>query len=131
MKQITIPTENRPGELATITTLLAQKEININSLDAMEEDDHGFVIITVDHYDTTLHALRDAGYNPVTEDAIVIRVKDEPGSLAKVAKRFQDADINLRSLHIIRRCNDVIHVSLVSDDNQAATKIISDLLVKN
>lgn len=130
MKQITIPTQNRPGELAAVTGLLAQHSININSLDAMEEDDHGFIVITVDQYDESLRRLREAGYHPVSEDAIVIRVTDEPGALAKVAKRFQDANINLRSLHIIRRCKSVSHVSLVSDNNQAAMKLVEDLRVK-
>ena len=130
MQQIIIPTENRPGELATITGLLAKHSINITSLDAKEEDDHGFVVITVDRYDETLRHLRDAGYRPVSEDAIVIRVTDEAGALAKVAKRFQDANINLRSLHIIRRCKTINHVSLVSDNNQAAMQLVDDLRVK-
>ena len=130
MQQIIIPTENKPGELANITGLLANHTINIKSLDAKEEDDHGFIVITVDRYDETLRLLRDAGYQPVSEDAIVIRVTDEPGALAKVANRFQKANINLRSLHIIRRCHNVNHVSLVSDDNQAAMKLVEDLRVK-
>jgi hypothetical protein len=130
MKEITIPTENRPGELASITGLLAQKAINIKSLDAMEENDHGFIIINVDEYDKALQTLRGAGYQPVTEDAIVIRVADEPGALARVANRFQKAHINLRSLHIIRRCKNINHVSLVSDNNEAAKHLVEDLLVK-
>lgn len=130
MKQITIPTDNQPGELADITGLLAKHRININSLDAMEEDDHGFIVITVDQYDDTLRLLRGADYQPVTEDAIVIRVSDEPGALAKVANRFKEAEINLRSLHIIRRRKDVIHVSLVSDDNQSAAVLVEDLRVR-
>jgi len=97
---------------------------------ALEEDDHGFIIINVDEYDKALRALRDAGYQPVTEDAIVIRVTDEPGALARVANRFQEAHINLRSLHIIRRCKNINHVSLVSDNNEAAKNLVEDLLVK-
>ena len=129
MKQITIPTENRPGELANITGLLAKHKINIKSLDAMEEDEHGFIVITVDRYDETLRLLREDGYKPVSEDAIVIRVNDEAGALAKVANRFKEAQINLRSLHIIRRRKDVLDVSLVSDNNEAAKKLVDDLRV--
>lgn len=130
MKQLIIPTENRTGEFADITGILASHSININSMDAMEEDDHGFMLITVDRYDDALRCLREAGYQPVTEDAIVIRVADEPGALAKVANRFKEAQINLRSLHIIRRFKGVIHVSLVTDDNPAASELVTDLLVR-
>lgn len=130
MKQITVPTENRTGELADIVNLLADHTININSIDATEEDDHGFVVLTVDRYDEALRCLRGAGYQPLTEDAIVIRVLDEPGALAKVANRFKEAHINVRSLHIIRRREGVTHVSLVSDNNDAASELVKDLLVR-
>ncbi|MGB0990891.1 MAG: ACT domain-containing protein [Akkermansiaceae bacterium] len=130
MKQITIPTENRPGELASITAILAEHSVNIRDIDAMEDGDHGFVMLSVDDYDEALECLRAAGYRPVTEDAIVIRVADEAGALAKVASRFAQAQINLRSLHIIRRSQGDIHVSLSSNDNQAAMNVVKDLLIR-
>lgn len=130
MKQITIPTENRPGEIATITTVLAEHNLQIRDIDAMKDGDHGFIMLTVDDYDEALQCLRAAGYKPLTEDAIVIRVSDEAGALAKVANRFAEANINLRSLHILRRREGYIHVSLSSDDNQAAADVVEDLLVR-
>lgn len=130
MKQITILTENRPGEIATVTGILARHQVNIRDIDAMEDGDHGFIMLSVDDYDEALDCLRAAGYQPVTEDAIVIRVPDEPGALAKVASRFAQANINLRSLHILRRRQGSIHVCLSSDDNAAASSLVEDLLVR-
>lgn len=130
MQQIIIPIENRPGELANVTGLLAKQSININTIEAMDQPGAGFIIITVDLYDDALRHLREAGYKPLTEDSIVIEVTDEPGALAKVANRFREAQINLRSLHIIRRNEDLIHVSLVSDNNEKARELVNDLLLK-
>lgn len=130
MKQITIPAQNRTGELAKITTLLAENSINLTDVDATAKEDHGFIVIRVDRYDEALHCLRAAGYKPVTEDAIVIQVEDEPGALAKVARRFNEAQISVRSLHIIKRNEHCIHVSLVTDDNAAASELVSDLLIQ-
>lgn len=129
MKQIIIPTENKPGELARVTGLLADQSINIQMIEAMEQKGSGFIVIVVDQYDQALGHLREAGYRPLTEDAIVIEVTDEPGALAKVANRFREAHINLRSLHIIRRNEEVIHVSLVSDNNQQAKEVVKDLIL--
>lgn len=129
MKQITIPTESGPGQLADITSLLAAKEINITNIDAQEGDGHGFVVLRVDQYDLALKTLRDAGFQPISEDALVIRVEDRPGALAEVANRFKEAQINLRSLHIIRRRSGSIDVSLVSDDNALALSLVNDLLI--
>lgn len=129
MKQITIPTESRPGQLADITNLLAAMGVNIIDFDAQEQSGHGFIVLRVDHYDVALKALRLAGYKAITEDAIVIRVEDKPGALAEVANRFKEAQMNLRSLHIIRRRAGSIDVSLVSDDNALALSLVDDLLV--
>lgn len=131
MKQITIPIESRPGELARITRLLADADVNIQSLDTMEDEEQGILVLTVDRYDTALRLLRDAGYQAVTEDAIVIRVIDEPGALARVASRLAEAGVNVRSLHILRRRKGKPSlVSLVTDDNEAASKQVEDLLAK-
>ena len=128
MKQIIIPTEGHVGELADVMEALG--DINLLDIDAKEDDDHGFILISVDRYDDALRRLRAAGYRPVTEDALVIRLKDEPGALAAVAKRFKEAEINLRSIHILRRRKEYVDVSLVTDCNEAAVAVVEDLVVR-
>ena len=103
MKQITIVTESSPGLLARVSEILAARGINIETLDAETVQDHGVMILTVDRYDEALVALRDAGVPAVSEDAIIIRITDEPGALARISRRFHDAGIRLRSVRIIRR----------------------------
>jgi hypothetical protein len=130
MKQLTIPTEGHPGELAAVTRILGAAGINIESIDGEEEGDgHGVLVLTVDRYDEALSLLRAEGFRPITEDAVVIRVTDEPGALAKVAARFSDAGVNIRSLHIVRRREGTCLVSLVTSDNEAAVRLVADLIV--
>ena len=88
MKEIVIVTQNRAGLLADIAEILARHNINIETLDAEEVHDTAVIELTVDRYDEALQRLRDAGFDAVTEDAFLIRLKDEPGALARVAKRF-------------------------------------------
>lgn len=101
MKQITIASRDYDGLTADIATVLADNDINIESLDAEAVDGVGLVTLTVDHYNRALHALRDAGWSAVTEDALVLRVPDEPGALARVAKKFKDAGVHVHSIRII------------------------------
>ena len=103
MKQITIIAESSAGLLTRVSEILAERGINIETLDAETVEDYGVVILTVDRYDEALAALRDAGVHAVSEDAIIIRITDEPGAVAKIARRFHDAGIPLRSVRIIRR----------------------------
>lgn len=129
MKQIVIVTQNRAGLVADISEGLGARGINIESLDA--EEVHGLAVIelTVDRYDEALQALRDAGFDAVTEDAIVIRLPDEPGALAKVARRFKDADIDLRSVRILSRREGWALVALGTKRTQQARDLVKDYLV--
>lgn len=129
MKQITIVTESRRGLTADITALLAGEEINIETLDAEEVEGADVVTMTVDHYNRALAALRDAGYPAVTEDALLVRVEDEPGALAKVAMKFKEADIPVRSIRIIRRRNGFGIVAISTERTEAAKDLVRELLI--
>ena len=130
MKEIVIVTQNRAGLVADISDALAAKGINIETLDAEDAHDLAVVALTVDRYDEALGALRDAGFDAVTEDALVIRLPDEPGALAKVARRFKDADIDLRSLRIIQRQQGFALVALAAERTEQARALVKDYLIR-
>ena len=129
MKQITIVTERSPGLLARVSEILASRGINIETLDAETVQDHGVVILTVDRYDQALVALRDAGVPAVSEDAIIIRIADEPGALARISRRFHDAGIRLRSVRIIRRSAGSGLVALSTERTERALDLVRDVLI--
>lgn len=129
MKEIVIVTQNRPGLLADIAEALAQRNINIETFDAEEVHDAAVIELTVDRYDEALQSLRDAGFDAVTEDAILIQLKDEPGALARVAKRFKDANIDLRSVRIVRRLKDSAIVAVATARTEEAKALVRDYLV--
>ncbi len=129
MKQITIVTKNRDGLTADIATVLGENDINIESLDAEEVAGMGVVTLTVDHYNRALHALRDSGWHAVTEDAFVMRVKDKPGALARVAKRFKDAGINFRSIRIIQHEGEWGMVAVSAEPIDEARALVKDKLL--
>ena len=129
MKQITVVAERSPGLLAQVSEILAERGINIETLNAETVQDYGVVIFTVDRYDEALVALRDAGVPAVSEDAIIIRIADEPGALARISRRFHDAEIRLRSVRIIRR--DAGHglVALSTERTERALDLVKDVLI--
>ena len=91
--------------------------------------DYGIVILTVDRYDEALVALRDAGVQAVSEDAIIIRIADEPGALAKISLRFHEAEIRVRSVRIIRRSEGYGLVALSTERTERALELVKDVLI--
>ncbi len=127
MKQITIVTENHPNLFADITNALASRDINIESMDAEEIQGLEVVTLMVDQYDKALQALRDASLHAVTEDAVVLRIRDEPGALAKVAQRFKDEDVHIRSIRVIYRQDDWGLIAISMDRTERALAVVRDL----
>jgi len=129
MKQISIVVKNARGVLATITELMAERNINITDIEAETVGETGVLVMTVDQYDTALQALRDAGFNAISEESLLVRLKDEPGALARVAKRFSAADINIRGIHIINREGGESIAAISTERTDEALKVVEDILV--
>lgn len=131
MKQIVIISDDRPGTIADISRALSERGINIETINTDTSSTRGdaVVILTTDNYDEALKALRDTSFTAISEDAFVIRLENEPGSLAKIAGRFKDANINIRSMHIIKRTGDCSLVALVTEKTDQARELLKDVLV--
>jgi hypothetical protein len=63
----------------------------------------------------------------VTEDAILVKLKNKPGALAQIARRFTDAGISLRSVRFIQRDNDFALVAISTDRSEAALALVADV----
>ena len=129
MKQITIIAKEYDGLTADIAAVLGEHGINIESLDAEALEGMGVVTLTVNHYNRALHALNDAGWDAVTEDAFVLRVRDEPGALARVAKRFKDAGVHVRSIRIIQNEGGWGMVAVSAEPVEKARQLVKDNLL--
>ncbi|MDE2780861.1 MAG: ACT domain-containing protein [Chloroflexota bacterium] len=127
MERIVIMARDEVGVLADITNTLAQASVNLESINTQVDGEHGTIIISTDDTDRALTALADAGYSAVTDDALLVRLKDEAGALARVAQRFSEAGINIRSAHILDRKDGFATIALSTspEDRPRAESLIS------
>ncbi len=126
MQRIIIGTKNEVGVIAGITEALAARGINLRSLDTEGVGDHGTIIITTDDDDGVLVALAHAGYRAVADDALIVRLPDEPGALARLSARFRDAGVNIQSMHILNRHGGHATIALSADDPTVAASLVDD-----
>ena len=118
--------ENRVGVIADIGKILADDNINIETLDAESTGDDGIVLLTTDDPDGALYALTYAGFKAVSDEALILKLKDEPGALAKIAEQFKQSDLNIRSIHILSRQAGYSMVALTTDDRAKVQALIDD-----
>ncbi|MCU0959502.1 MAG: hypothetical protein MUF48_05300 [Pirellulaceae bacterium] len=129
MKQITLVTRARAGVMADIAEHLGREGINIETLEAFEVREWDIVQLSVSDYNRALVVLRDAGYDAITEDAVVINVKDQPGALAKVTRRLYEGGVDIRSVRILHRQAGEAMVAISMDRTDEGMRLIEDLLV--
>lgn len=127
MKRITIVAADRKGLIADLSELLERAGVNINTIDALDEDGTAYITLEVDRYDETLALLRETEFQAVPEEVLVIRIEDRPGGLARIARRLAENDVGIRGMTMLQRSNGWCAVALATDDNEKSKKILADV----
>ena len=125
-ERIIIMVNNEVGVLAGITGVLAQAGINVESMNTQSAGDRGAVILTADDTGRALSVLNRAGYKAVSDDAVVVRLRDVPGALARVADELKQAQVNIQNLHILTRQNGYALIALTTSDREATVSALRD-----
>ncbi len=130
MKQIIIPVPDRPGVVADVTGVLGAAGVNIEDLDAGGADENGSSSSPWTDTTTAVRALHEAGYRAITEDALVLRIRNEPGALAKVAAAARRSlDQHPQPPHRQTSRGEETLVTLVAERPEEARELLRDCLV--
>jgi len=87
--------ENKPGQTATITKLLADAGVNICWVTIANSGSFGVMKFLVDQRDPAVRALKEKGLMVSLLEVLVVEVPDKPGSLQAVADLLGRSNINL------------------------------------
>ena len=126
MNRIIVMAKSEVGVIADMTEPLARAGVNILTLNTESTGETGIVIITTDDNDVALQALTAAGFRAIMDDTLIIRLPNEPGALARVAKKFKDAGVNIQSLHIFDKFAGYAMVGVSSADRVLAETIVGE-----
>ena len=87
--------ENKPGQTARITKLLADADVNICWVTIANSGSFGVMKFLVDKHDHAVRALKDKGLMVSLLEVLAVEVTDKPGSLQAVADLLGRNNINL------------------------------------
>ena len=99
VNQISVFLENRNGQLAEITGLLAENKINLRAISIAETSDYGVLRLIADDSEKATNVLLANGniinMNPVT----VVAVPDKPSGLSELLKLLSVGDISIEYMY--------------------------------
>jgi hypothetical protein len=99
VQQLSVFLENKPGRLQKVLEVLAEKEINILTLNIAEIKDFGIVRMIVNRPEDAHQALREEHITCSVNDVLGIGVEDTPGSLLKLINTFTEKNLNIEYMY--------------------------------
>jgi len=116
--------------LVELSTLLADKRINIADIEARVHGVDAVIQLDVDRHEDALRVLAEEGFHVVADDSLLLRIADQPGALANIARRLAEVQIDIRAIRLVQRHADFSVISVNCDKNDAARDVLRDVLLR-
>jgi hypothetical protein len=95
VKLVSVFSENKPGQTARVTQILADAGVNIRWVTIASMGAFGVMKFLVDKSAPAIAALKDKGLAVNFLDALAVEVQDKPGALHDVAKMLGQNGVNV------------------------------------
>lgn len=122
VKQLSVPMENKPGELARLCSELARYAVNIAAIMVPEAKDAGVARLVVSHQETARRVLNELGLKFSEQDVIALKLSDRPGALGRATRKLAERGINVEYAYgsIVKGAERAMIIVGVSDVEKAA-----------
>ena len=97
--QISVFLENRAGQFAEITGILAENGVDLRAISIAETADYGVLRMIVDNAEKATSILMQHGYLMSMTPVLVVAVPDEPGGIAKILATLAEGNIDIEYMY--------------------------------
>ena len=97
--QISVFLENRAGQIAEITTTLANNGVDLRAMSIAETTDYGILRMIVDNAEKATSILMQHGYLMSMTPVLVVAVSDHPGGIAPVLATLAEGKIDIEYMY--------------------------------
>ena len=94
-KELRVFVENKPGKLSKIAELLGKAGIDLLALELADEGQFGVFKLLTAEPDRAKQILSDANMTVAENQVAIIEIPDQPGSLLKLARAMEQANLNI------------------------------------
>ena len=127
LKQLSIFLENRTGQLAEITSVLAQNNIDLRALHISETADYGVLRLIASEWERAQQILKGSQILVSTSDVISVSVPDKPGGLSSLLSVLADEDIDVSYMYsVFGKTNGGANMVFKVADVEKVEKILTD-----
>lgn len=99
--QISVFLENKAGQLADITGILSDNQVNMRAINIAETADYGVLRLIVDDATKASSILLEQGFILTMTPVVGVAVPDTPGGLSKVLGMISAAGIDVEYMYSV------------------------------
>ncbi len=99
--QISVFLENKAGQLADITGILSDNQVNMRAISIAETADYGVLRLIVDDASKASSILLEQGFILTMTPVVGVSVSDTPGGLSKVLGVISRAEIDVEYMYSV------------------------------
>ena len=99
--QISVFLENKAGQLADITGILSQNQVNMRAISIAETADYGVLRLSVDDASKASAILLEHGFILTMTPVVGVAVSDTPGGLSKVLGVISQEEIDVEYMYSV------------------------------
>ncbi|MBP3427032.1 MAG: ACT domain-containing protein [Clostridia bacterium] len=97
--QISIFLENRAGQLAQVTRVLADHSVDMRAISIAETSDYGVLRVIVDDADKATNVLLENGFILSKTPVTVVEVPDQAGGLSPVLEALAEGNMDIEYMY--------------------------------
>lgn len=126
--QISVFLENKAGQLADITGILSENQVNMRAISIAETADYGVLRLIVDDASKASSILLENGFILTMTPVVGVAVSDTPGGLSKVLGVISREEIDVEYMYSVfgQKDGQACMIFRVAD-----TEGLTDVLGKN
>ena len=127
--QLNVQLKNSVGSLADLTDRLSRSSVNISAIACTPGKSTYVVHLVVDDLEKAKRVLK-SHYKFVTEEALVIQVRNRPGATAAISRACADGKVNIKNIFCTTagKGKEVNIYMIVQDDPNRVRRILRKAL---
>ena len=119
VKLLAVFAENKLGQMARVTKVLADAGVNIRWMTIATSESFGVIKFLVDQCDRGFTALKDAGFTASLVEVLAVEIEDKPGAFHELAQTLTRQQVNVQNSSGLVANNRAILLIEVRDPQQA------------
>ena len=129
MHHISIITENDHTDVNTLLQCMTKNKVTANAIKTNTIGMTNIFTIQVDKPDIALKKLHEQSIKAVSDNHILIKIKDEPGALAEISQTLRQANLEADSIHIMHLNSGYTIVAISTNELSNTKKLLNNILI--